>query len=181
VAETAYGWGVPDGMDPGLEATTFFEQGDTAYTFGTHVAAVAVDPDTGKVDVQRYLAVDDCGERVNPTIVEGQVHGGVAQGIGQARSERTVYDDDGTLVTDTMLDYGLPRAAHVPDVETAKTVTPSPTNDLGVKGIGEAGTIAAPPAVVNATLDALEPLGVDHVDMPLTEESVWEAIRTARE
>jgi carbon-monoxide dehydrogenase large subunit len=181
VAEAAYGWGVPDGTDPGLEATTFFEQGDTAYTFGTHVVSVAVDPETGAVDIERYVALDDCGERINPTIVEGQVRGGVAQGIGQARFERTVYADDGALETDSMLDYAVPRSFHVPDIETEATVTPSPTNDLGVKGIGEAGTIAAPPAVVNAVCDALAPLGIDHVDMPLTGDRVRSAVRDAGE
>ncbi|WP_415379309.1 xanthine dehydrogenase family protein molybdopterin-binding subunit [Halosimplex sp. TS25] len=179
VAEAAYGWGVPEDMDPGLEATTFFEQEETAYTFGTHAVAVAVDPETGTVDIERYVALDDCGERVNPTIVEGQVEGGVAQGIGQARYEGAVYAADGTLETDSMLDYAVPRSFHVPDIQTEATVTPSPTNDLGVKGIGEAGTIAAPPAVVNAVCDALEPLGISHVDMPLTEERVWTAIRDA--
>jgi len=181
VADAAYGWGVPDHLEPGLEATTFFEQADTAYTFGTHVAAVAVDPETGDVDIERYVALDDCGERINPTIVEGQIEGGVAQGIGQARSERTVYDDEGRLQTDSMLDYAIPRAGTVPDVRTEATVTPSPTNDLGVKGIGEAGTMAAPPALVNAVCDALAPLGVDHLDMPLTDERVWRAVDDARE
>jgi len=181
VADAAYGWGVPEGLDPGLEATTFFDQTETAYSFGTHVAAVAVDPETGDVDIERYVALDDCGERINPTIVEGQIEGGVAQGIGQARSEQTVYDDEGRLRTASMLDYGVPRAETVPDVETEATVTPSPTNDLGVKGIGEAGTMAAPPAVVNAVVDALAPLGIDHVDMPLTDERVWRAIRDATE
>ena len=181
VADAAYGWGVPEGLDPGLEATTFFDQTETAYSFGTHVAAVAVDPETGDVEIERYVALDDCGERINPTIVEGQIEGGVAQGIGQARTEQTVYDDEGHLRTASMLDYGVPRAETVPDIETEATVTPSPTNDLGVKGIGEAGTMAAPPAVVNAVVDALAPLGVDHVDMPLTDERVWRAIRNASE
>ncbi|MFB6139240.1 MAG: xanthine dehydrogenase family protein molybdopterin-binding subunit [Halosimplex sp.] len=179
VADAAYGWGVPDGVEPGLEATTFYEQPATAYTFGTHVAAVAVDPDTGAVEIERYVALDDCGERVNPTIVEGQVEGGVAQGIGQARYESAVYAENGALRTDSMLDYAVPRASYLPDIETEATVTPSPTNDLGVKGIGEAGTIAAPPAVVNAVCDALAPLGISHVDMPLTEERVRTAIRGA--
>jgi len=181
VAEAAYGWGVPDGLDPGLEATTFFDQTETAYSFGTHVAAVAVDPETGDVDIERYVALDDCGERINPTIVEGQIEGGVAQGIGQARTEQAVYDDDGHLRAASMLDYGIPRAETIPDIETEATVTPSPTNDLGVKGIGEAGTMAAPPAVVNAVVDALAPLGIDHVDMPLTDERVWRTIRDADE
>ncbi len=179
VADAAYGYGLPEDLEPGLEATSFYEPEGTAYTFGTHAAVVAVDPDTGAVEIERYVAVDDCGERINPTIVEGQVHGGVAQGIGQARSEVTAYDGDGTLLTDRMQDYGIPRAGHLPDFETEATVTPSPRNPLGVKGIGEAGTIAAPPAVVNAVVDALAPLGVDHVDLPVTDETVWRAIEDA--
>ena len=179
VASTAYGWGVPEGLEPGLEATTFYEPDGTAYTFGTHVAVVAVDPDTGKVEIERYLAVDDCGEQINPELVEGQVHGGVAQGIGQARYELTAYDEDGDLLTDELLTYAAPRAFQLPDFETASTVTPSPNNPMGVKGIGEGGTIAAPPTLVNAVVDALADLEVDHVDMPLTEERVWGAIQGA--
>ena len=181
VAAAAYGGRRPDDLDPGLEATTFYEAEGGAYSFGTHVAAVAVDPETGELEIERYVAVDDCGERVNPTIVEGQVHGGVAQGIGQARSERAVYDDDGRLVTTHLTDYAVPRAADLPEFETEATVTPSPNNPLGVKGIGEAGTIAAPPAVVNAAVDALSGLGVGHLDMPLTDETLWRAIEDARE
>lgn len=176
IAGMAYGRGVPSDLDPGLEATTFYEAGGSAYTFGTHAVQVAVDPSTGAVDIVRYVAVDDCGVRINPRIVDGQVHGGVGQGLGQARSERTVYETDGTLQTDTMLSYALPRAANLPDIETDATETPSPLNELGVKGIGEAGTIAAPPALVNAVVDALSPLGVQHVDMPLTDEVVLAAI-----
>jgi carbon-monoxide dehydrogenase large subunit len=177
IAAAAYGPGLPEGVEPGLEATTFYEAEGTAYSFGTHAAAVAVDPDTGEVEVKQYVAVDDCGERVNPELVEGQVHGGVAQGVGQALYEQAVYGDDGTLRTDSMLSYAVPRAFHVPDVETRATETPSPRNELGVKGIGEAGTIAAPPTIVNAVVDALAPVGVRHVDMPLTDERVWRAIR----
>jgi carbon-monoxide dehydrogenase large subunit len=162
-----------EGVDAGLEETTFYEPDGTAYTFGTHVAVVAVDPDSGEVGVERYLAVDDCGERINPRIVEGQVHGGVAQGLGQALYERAEYDDNGQLVTGSLQDYAAPKATQVPGLETDHTVTPSPTNPLGVKGIGEAGTIAAPPAVVNAVVDALGEFGVDHLDMPLTAERVW--------
>jgi len=180
IADLAYGWGVPEGMEPGLEATTFYEQDDTAYTFGAHAACVAVDPDTGAVEIERYVAVDDCGERINPTVVEGQIEGGVAQGIGQARYERATYGADGDLQTDSMLNYAVPRAGHLPDVETSAHVTPTPTNDLNVKGIGEAGTVAAPPATVNAVVDALAPLGVAHVDMPLTNERVWRAVEDAR-
>ena len=179
VAGAAHGWGLPDELEPGLEATTFYEPEGTAYTFGTHAAVVAIDPDEGTVEVERYVAVDDCGERINPKIVEGQVHGGVAQGIGQAIYERTVYDDGGNLLSGSLQDYAVPRALDLPEVETGETVIPSPTNPLGVKGIGEAGTIAAPPAIVNAVADALAPLGIDHVDMPLTDENVWRSIREA--
>ncbi|MCU4971182.1 xanthine dehydrogenase family protein molybdopterin-binding subunit [Halobacteria archaeon AArc-m2/3/4] len=180
VAGMAYGWGVPEDMDPGLEETTFYEPDGTAYTFGTHVAVVAIDPETGELELERYVAVDDCGERLEPTIVEGQVHGGVAQGIGQAVSERASYDGDGTLLTNSLDSYAVPRASHLPEIETGQTVTPSPRNPLGVKGIGEAGTIAAPPAVVNAVVDALAHLGVRHVDMPLTDEAIWRAIRDSK-
>ena len=176
VASAAYGRGRPDGMAAGLEATCFYEPDGTAYTFGTHVAAVAIDPETGDLEVERYVAVDDCGPRINPKIVEGQVHGGVAQGIGQARTEHAIYDADGRLVTDSMLEYGVPRAPQLPDFDTGETETPSPLNPLGVKGIGEAGTIGAPPAVVNAVVDALAPFDVDHVDMPLTNERIWRAM-----
>jgi carbon-monoxide dehydrogenase large subunit len=181
VASAAYGRGLPDDLDPGLEATTFYEPDGSAYTFGAHVAAVAIDPETGELDIERYVAVDDCGERVNPTIVEGQIHGGVAQGIGQACSEQAVYDEDGTLVTKHLDEYAVPRASDLPEFETEATVTPSPNNPLGVKGIGEAGTIAAPPAVVNAAVDALSSLGVRHLDMPLTDETIWRAIEEAGE
>jgi carbon-monoxide dehydrogenase large subunit len=176
IAAVAYGGELPDEAEPGLEATTFYESEATAYSFGTHVARVAVDPSTGEVEIKQYAAVDDCGERVNPRIVEGQIHGGVAQGIGQARYERAEYDENGNLVTGSMQDYTVPKAEHVPAMATDSTVTPSPHNPLGVKGIGEAGTIAAPPAVVNAVVDALAPLGVRHIDMPLTDETVWRAI-----
>ena len=179
VASAAYGRGLPPGESAGLESTTFYDQDGTAYAFGCHVAVVAVDPDSGEIEIERYVAVDDCGEQINPRIVEGQVHGGVAQGLGQALYEQAVYDDAGTLVTGSMQDYAVPKVNQIPTMETRSTVTPSPTNPLGVKGIGEAGTIAAPPAIVNAVLDALEPLGVDEIDMPLTEERVWRAVHGA--
>jgi carbon-monoxide dehydrogenase large subunit len=180
VAEAAHGGSLPEGMERGLEETTFYEPEGTAYTFGTHAAVVAVDPDTGEVEIERYVAVDDCGERINPRIVEGQIHGGVAQGIGQALYEEAVFDENGNLATGSLQDYAVPKAIHLPAVETEATVTPSPTNPMGVKGIGEAGTIAAPPTVVGAVLDALEPLGVESLDMPLTDETVWRAIEDAR-
>ncbi|WP_160134777.1 xanthine dehydrogenase family protein molybdopterin-binding subunit [Halococcus salsus] len=178
VAEAAYGHGLGE-TEPGLDETTFYRLDETAYTFGTHAAVVAVDPTTGEVSIERYVAVDDCGPRVNPTIVEGQVHGGVAQGIAQALSEHALYDENGSLLTGSLQDYAVPKAVDLPSIETGSTVTPSPTNRLGVKGIGEAGTIAAPPAVVNAVCDALSPFGVRHLDMPLDAESVWRAVEDA--
>ncbi|MFB6311009.1 MAG: xanthine dehydrogenase family protein molybdopterin-binding subunit [Salinirussus sp.] len=179
VAGAAYNGPLPDGTERGLDETTFFEAAGTAYTFGTHVAAVEVDPETGGIDVLEYVAVDDCGPRINPRIVEGQVHGGVAQGIGQAVFESVEYGDGGGLSTASMQDYAVPKVHHIPEMSTHKTVTESPHNPLGVKGIGEAGTIAAPPTLVNAVLDALAPLGVRSIDMPLTQEAVWRAIETA--
>ena len=139
-----------------------------------------VDIETGRVDVLRYLAVDDCGPLINPMIVEGQVQGGVIQGIGEALQERAVYDEDGQLLTATMMDYAVPRASQMPRVETMHTVTPSPVNPLGVKGIGETGTIASVPTVVGAVCDALAPLGITHIDKPLTPARVWAAIQDAR-
>lgn len=181
IAQTAYGGDRPEGMDRGLETTTFHESEATAYTFGTHVSVVAVDQSTGDVEILKYVAVDDCGERINPMIVDGQIHGGVAQGVGQALTEEAIYDETGTLVTASLQDYAVPRATDIPDMQTEATVTPSPTNELGVKGIGEAGTIAAPPAVVNAVANALTSVGVAEqaLQMPLTEETIWQAIQEA--
>ena len=169
-------WDMPEGVEPGLEATTFYDPPNFTYPFGTHIAVVEVDAATGHVELQRYVAADDCGEQINPVIVEGQVHGGVVQGAGPALWEQAVYDDDGQLLTGSMMDYAVPRADMVPDIETLSTVTPSPHHPLGVKGIGETGTIASTATVYNAVLDALRPLGVDQVDMPLTPERVWRAI-----
>ena len=170
---------IPDDMEPGLEATSFFDPDNFTFPFGTHVAIVAVDPDSGEVEIERYVAVDDVGNQINPKIVEGQIHGGIAQGIGQALYEGAEYDDNGQLVTGTMQDYAVPKAFHIPEMRTESTVTESPHNPLGVKGVGEAGTIAAPQAIVNGVVDALEPFGIDHIDMPLTDETVWNAVRTA--
>ncbi|MFB6129584.1 MAG: molybdopterin cofactor-binding domain-containing protein [Salinigranum sp.] len=179
VAASAYGGSVPEGDELGLEATSFFSAEGQGYAFGTHVAVVEVDPDSGELDVQRYVAVDDCGVQINPMIVEGQVHGAVAQGIGQARYEEAIYDDNGQLLTGSLQDYAVPKAFQIPSIEVDSTETPSPYNPLGVKGVGEGGTIAAPPALVNAVCDALSPLGVEHVDMPLTDETVWRAAADA--
>ena len=173
-------WNMPEGMEPGLEASAFYDPPNFTYPFGAHVAVVEVDPETGRIDLQRYVAVDDCGVQINPMIVEGQVHGGIVQGVGPALWEGAVYDDDGQLVTGSMLDYALPRADLLPELEVHSNTTPSPHHPLGVKGIGEAGTIASTPTVYNAVMDALRPLGVTRVDMPLTPEKVWRAINDAR-
>ena len=167
---------LPDGMEPGLETTSFYDPSNFVFPFGTHLAVVEIDRETGDVELVSYLAVDDCGNVINPMIVDGQVHGGIAQGVGQALWEEAVYDESGQLLTGTMLDYALPRAHNLPFFETAHTVTPCPHNPLGVKGIGEAGTIASPAAVTNAVVDALRPFGVRHLNMPLTPEKVWRAM-----
>ena len=172
-------WNMPPDTEPGLEASAFFDPSNFVYPFGTHVATVEVDPETGAVKILRYLAVDDCGHQINPTLVQGQVHGGVAQGIGEALQELTVYDEDGQLITGTMMDYAVPKAAQLPRIETDYTVTPSPVNPLGVKGVGETGTIASVVTVVNAVCDALSPFGITHIDKPLTAARVWSAIQQA--
>ncbi|MFB6233065.1 MAG: xanthine dehydrogenase family protein molybdopterin-binding subunit, partial [Haloarculaceae archaeon] len=176
IATLAAEGAVPEGVEPDLAAEADYDPPNYTFPFGTHAAVVEVDPDTGEIDLQRYVAVDDVGTQINPTIVEGQIHGGVVQGIGQALYEKTAYDDTGTLLTGSLQDYALPRAEHVPELEWDSTVTECPHNPLGVKGVGEAGAIAAPPAIVNAVLDALAPLGVDSIEMPLTDERVWRAI-----
>jgi carbon-monoxide dehydrogenase large subunit len=166
-------WSMPQGVEPGLEASSFFDPSNFVYPFGTHVAIVEVDPGTGAVTLQRYVAVDDCGPVINPMIVDGQVHGGIAQGVAQALWENAVYDENGQLVSGSLMDYAVPIASFLPSYETARTETPSPVNPMGIKGVGETGTIASTPAVVNAVIDALAHLGVRHSDMPLTPERVW--------
>ena len=174
-------WDYPDDLEPGFEASAFFDPSNFVYPFGTHVAVVEVDPETGEVELARYVAVDDCGPQINPMIVEGQVHGGIVQGVGQALWERAVYDEEGNLTSGSFMDYALPRAVDFPRFELDHTVTPTDVNALGVKGVGETGTIASTVAVYNAVMDALAPLGVEKVDMPLTPERVWRAIRDARD
>jgi carbon-monoxide dehydrogenase large subunit len=171
---------LPDGMEPGLEETTFYDPENFVFPFGAHACVVDVDVETGRVDVARYVAVDDCGPAINPMLIEGQIHGGVVHGLGQALYERIHYDENGQLVTGTFVDYCLPSAADVPSIETDRTETPSPSNSLGVKGVGEAGTIACTPAVVNAVVDALRPLGVTFMNMPLSSMRVWETIQEAK-
>ena len=173
-------WNMPEGVEAGLEASTFYDPPNFTFPFGAHLAVVEVEAETGVVTLTRYIALDDCGPQINPVIVEGQVHGGVVQGIGQALWEEAVYDEGGQLVTGSMLDYALPRADMLPDIEVLNTVTLSPHHPLGVKGIGEAGTIASTVAVYNAVMDALRPLGVTSIRMPLTPERVWQAIQQAK-
>jgi carbon-monoxide dehydrogenase large subunit len=180
VAAAAHLSQVPEHHEPGLEETTFWEPENFVFPFGAHACVVDVDPETGKVNVVRYVAVDDCGNAINPLLIDGQVHGGVVHAIGQALYERVHYDEDGQLITSTFVDYALPTAAELPSFETDRTETPTPVNSLGAKGVGEAGTIAASPAVTNAVIDALRPLGVNYINMPLTPMRVWEAISEAQ-
>ncbi len=170
---------LPEGMEPGLAADADFA-GDGSYPFGAHCAVVEVDTETGDARLVRFFAVDDCGRIINPLLAEGQVHGGIAQGIGQAMLEEVIFDDHGTPRTASMVDYLIPSIGEVPEVVTATTVTPSPNNPLGAKGIGESGTIGSTPAIQNAVVDALSHLGVRHIDMPLTPERVWAALAAAK-
>src|SRR5712691_7923941 len=171
---------LPDGMEPGLEATYVYDPPNFSWPAGTHIAVVEVDTETGAVDLVRYIAVDDVGKVINPKVVDGQIHGGVAQGIAQALFEEAVYDEDGNLLTGSMVNYLIPSAAELPSYELGRTETPSPTNPLGVKGVGEPGTIASTAAVINAVVDALSPYGITDLEMPATPERVWRAIEEAR-
>lgn len=170
---------LPEGVEPNLEATTSWDPPNFTFPFGTHIAVVEVDEETGAVELLRYIAVDDVGNQINPMIVEGQVQGGIAQGVGQALFEEASYDEEGNLLTSTLAEYLVPSATELPSFELGHTTTPSPTNPLGVKGVGEAGCIASPPAVINAVVDALSGFGVRHIDMPATPEKVWNAIQLA--
>ncbi|KAB2362892.1 xanthine dehydrogenase family protein molybdopterin-binding subunit [Actinomadura montaniterrae] len=169
---------LPDGIEPSLDSDATFDPDNFSFPHGTHLCATEVDTETGMVKIRKYVAVDDVGKVVNPLIVEGQVHGGLAQGIAQALYEEAVYDADGNLTTTTMADYLIPSAADLPSFTTDRTETPATSNPMGVKGVGEAGTIASTPAVVNAIVDALRPYGVDDVPMPCTPERVWRALRS---
>jgi len=171
---------IPKNWEPGLEASSFFEPPNCTYPFGTHIVAVEVDRDTGEVRIVKYVTVNDCGYQVNPLLVEGQVQGGIAHSIGQALFERTVYDENGQLLTGEFMDYAMPRAKDIPQYLMDSTVTPSPSNSMGIKGVGEAGTIGATPAIANAVMDALSPLGIRHLDLPLTPEKIWRAIAPAK-
>jgi carbon-monoxide dehydrogenase large subunit len=167
---------IPAGFEPGLSATNFFEPSNFTFPFGTHIVQVEIDPETGEIAFNRYVAVDDCGRVINPMLVDGQVQGGIVQSIGQALYEEAVYDEQGQLMTGTLMDYAVPKAKMVPWIELDRTETPSPVNPMGVKGVGEAGTIGATPAIVNAIVDALSPLGIRHLDMPIKPENLWRII-----
>jgi len=180
VAFASFGASLPEGVGHGLEATSYFDPPNFVWPFGTHICTVEVDPQTGSVDLQQYVAVDDCGTVINPLVVEGQLHGGIAQGIAQALFEEVAYDPDtGQLLTGTLVDYLMPTANEIRTPVLDNTVTPSPSNELGVKGIGEAGTIASSAAVINAIVDALQPLGIKHIDMPASPDRLWKLIRDA--
>jgi aerobic carbon-monoxide dehydrogenase large subunit len=176
----ALAYDLPEGEEPFLDDTTYYDPPDCTFPFGTHIAVVEIDPETGEVKLERYIAVDDVGKVINPMIVDGQIQGGIAQGIAQALWEYGAYDESGQLVTASMMDYAVPKAEFYPSFELDRTETPTDVNPLGVKGVGETGTIASTPAVVNAVMDALAPLGIRHVDMPLTPERVWRAMREAK-
>jgi carbon-monoxide dehydrogenase large subunit len=179
IAAAAHGGRLPPGMEPGLQETAFFDPRREAWGFGAHVALVRIHRDSGKLTIEKLVLVDDCGVIVNPMIVEGQVHGGVAQGLGEALREQMLFGDDGQVVTGTLMNYAVMRAGDMPELTLGETVTPNPFNPLGVKGVGEAGTNGCPPAVANAVMDALAPLGIDHVDMPYTAPKLWALIRNA--
>ena len=168
---------LPQGLEPGLSEEAFFEPANNTYPFGCHVAMLEIDRGTGEPRLLKFCAVDDCGNVINPLIVDGQIHGGLAQGIGQAMFEEVVFDRDGQPLTASFMDYVMPRAADLPWFELDRTVTPTPLNPLGAKGVGEAGTIGAAPCLANAAADALAPFGVRHVEMPLRPERLWDLIR----
>jgi carbon-monoxide dehydrogenase large subunit len=182
IAQAAYDpKNYPPDMEPGLVATAFYEPSNFTFPSGTHICVCEVDIETGEVKILRYVAVDDCGKVVNPLLVEGQIIGGIVQAFGQAMMERCVYDENGQLLTGELLDYAIPKAHNAPKIVVDRVETPSPVNPLGAKGVGEAGTIGATPAFINAVCDALEPLGIRHIDMPLTPARVWHAIQKSRQ
>jgi carbon-monoxide dehydrogenase large subunit len=181
VAATTYmGADIPEGMEPILTENFAFDPPNFTFPFGAHICVLEVDTETGKVELRDYYGVDDCGPVINPIIVDGQLHGGLAQGIAQALYEGAIYDENGMLTTASMVDYMIPGAPELPHYTLERTVTPSPSNPLGVKGVGEAGTIGAAPAVINAIIDALQPFGVKHIDMPASPMRVWKAIQNAQ-
>jgi carbon-monoxide dehydrogenase large subunit len=180
IAQAATADATPAELRGELTANELFTPKGDTYPFGTHICVVEIDPENGQLQIIRYLTVDDCGRVINPLVVEGQVHGGITQGLGQALFEGVVYDESGNLISGSLMDYALPKAHFLPSYETNRTETPSPLNPMGVKGIGEAATIGSTPTVVNAVVDALSHLGVRHLDMPLTPEKIWQALRAGQ-
>jgi carbon-monoxide dehydrogenase large subunit len=168
---------IPEGLEPGLEEISFYDPANFTFPNSAHIAQIEIDPETGEVELQRYIAIDDVGNVINPMIVEGQIQGGIAQGVGQALWEQGVYDESGQLLTASLMEYAMPRADQFPKFETGRIETPSPHNPLGVKGAGEMGTIASTVAVANAVMDALAPLHIRHLDMPLTPNKIWSAMQ----
>jgi len=179
IAAAAYGGRTPPGTEPGLQETAFFDPKREAWGFGAHVALVRIDRETGQPTIEKLVLVDDCGVVINPMILDGQIHGGVAQGLGEALREQMIFGDEGQVLTGSLMNYAVPRASDMPPLILGETVTPNPFNPLGVKGVGEAGTNGAPPAVANAVMDALAPLGIQHIDMPYTAPKLWAAIQMA--
>jgi len=184
IPEIAFGaWtahNLPDGVDPNLEGQAMYDPGNFVFPYGAHICGVEVDTETGQVDVVKYVAVDDVGVVINPQIVDGQVVGGVIQGIAEALFEEAVYDENGTLMTSSLVNYEVPAASESPNIVVGRLETPSTSNELGVKGVGETGTIASPPAVINAVVDALSHLGITEMERPATPERVWKAIQAAK-
>jgi carbon-monoxide dehydrogenase large subunit len=176
IARHAYG-DLPEGVEGGLEAQLVYDPPNLTYPFGAYLCVVDVDPGTGQVKVRRFVAVDDCGTRINPMIIEGQVHGGLTEGLGIALMEMICFDADGSCLSGSLMDYLIPSALEVPEWETGHTVTPSPHHPIGAKGVGESASVGAPPCIVNAVMDALKPFRVRHADMPLTPSRVWEAMQ----
>jgi aerobic carbon-monoxide dehydrogenase large subunit len=172
---------LPDGVEGGLDAETVYNPPNLTYPFGAYICVVDVDPGTGKVTVRRFQAVDDCGTRINPMIIEGQVHRGLTDGVGMALMEIIDFDEQGNCLGGSFMDYLLPTAMECPDWETDHTVTPSPHHPIGAKGVGESATVGSPPCIVNAVVDALKPFGVRHIDMPMTPGRVWEAIQKGKQ
>ncbi len=168
---------LPEGLEPGLSDEAFFEPSNNTYPFGCHISMLEIDRGTGEPTLLKLFAVDDAGNRINPLIVEGQIHGGLAQGIGQAMIEEVVYDENGQLVTGSFMDYAIPRAIDFPRFELTPAFTPTPVNPLGAKGVGEAGTLGSTPSVVAAAVDALSEFGVKHIDMMLRPEKLWRIIQ----
>jgi aerobic carbon-monoxide dehydrogenase large subunit len=178
IAMKAHGAGdLPEGIEGGLEAQICYNPENLTYPFGAYICVVDVDPGTAEVKVRRFIAVDDCGTRINPMIIEGQIHGGLTDGVGMALMEIIAFDEDGNCLGASLMDYLIPTALEVPDWETGHTVTPSPHHPIGAKGVGESATVGSPPAIVNAVVDALKPFGLRHADMPLTPSRVWDAMQ----